>query len=64
MEIDDISYKLKKMLVSVMKLKLESNLQTAVSIGMGIVFPVFCPAVLSLCSVFIRKIIDVNKSIF
>lgn len=50
---DDISYKPKKMLASVMKLRLESDLQIAVSVIMGIVFPLFCPAVLSLCSVFI-----------
>lgn len=54
MEIGDgISYKPKKMLASIMKLRLESNLQIAVSVVMGIVFPVFCPAVLGLCSDFI-----------
>lgn len=58
---DDISYKPKKMLASVMKLRLESDLQIADSVIMGIVFPLFCPAILILCSVFIWKIIDVNK---
>lgn len=37
------------MLASVIKLRLESNLQIAVSVVVGIVFPVFCSAVLSLC---------------
>lgn len=54
MEIGDgISYKPEKILTSIMKLRLESNLQIAASVVMGILFPVFRPAVLSLCSVFI-----------